>query len=147
MAYITRGMKHPNKKAQEFDKEKIFVEKAGIKINCYDAIQAAAEDTDIYETLEKYGSLKPIGEKANIVFADLEEQVQDLRTVYQKLEAGKQAWERLDAKTREEYNHTPELFANEALDRLNNKIIMLEKEKQIKEAEAKKIEEEKGGKK
>ena len=147
MAYITRGMKHPNKKAQEFDKEKIFVEKAGIKINCYDAIQEAAQDTDIYETLEKYGSLKPIGEKKEIVFAQIEEQVQDLRTVYQKMEAGKQAWERLDAKTREEYNHNPELFANEALDRLNNKIIMLDKEKQIKEAEAKKIEEEKGGKK
>ena len=25
MSYITRGMKHPLKKAQEFDKEKIFV--------------------------------------------------------------------------------------------------------------------------
>ena len=107
MKYITRGMKHPNKKAQEFDKEKIFVEKAGIKINCYDAIQEASQDTDIYETLEKYGSLKPIGEKANIVFADLEEQAQDLRTVYQKLEAGKKAWERLDAKTREEYGNNP----------------------------------------
>ena len=146
MSYITRGMKHPLKKAQEFDKEKIFVEKAGIKINCYDAIQEAAQDTDIYETLEKYGSLKPIGEKANIVFAKLEEQAQDLRTVYQKVEAGKKAWERLDAKTREEYGNNAELFANEALDRLNDKIIKLEKERQIKEAEAKKIEEQ-GGKK
>ena len=146
MAYITRGMKHPLKKAQEFDKEKIFVEKAGVKINCYDAIQEAAQDTDIYETLEKYGSLKPIGEKAEVVFSNLEEQVQDLRTMYQKLEAGKKAWERLDAKTREEYGQNPERFANEALDRLNDKIIKLEKEKQIKEAEAKKIEEQ-GGKK
>ena len=116
----------------------------------YQQYPEAAQDTDIYETLEKYGSLKPIGEKANIVFADLEEQAQDLRTVYQKLEAGKKAWERLDAKTREEYGHNPELFANEALDRLNDKIIKLEKEKEIKEAQAKKIEEkteEQGGKK
>ena len=141
MSYITRGMKHPLKKAQEFDKEKIFVEKAGIKINCYDAIQEAAQDTDIYETLEKYGSLKPIGEKANIVFAELEEQAQDLRTVYQKLEAGKKAWERLDAKTRAEYGNDPELFANEELDRLNDKIIKTEKEKEIKKEQETKKEE------
>lgn len=39
---------------QTFDKDKIFVEKAGKKINCYDAIQAANVDTDIYEVMKKY---------------------------------------------------------------------------------------------
>ena len=141
MEFITRGMKHPNKRAQEFDKQKIFVEKAGIKINCYDAIQEAAQDTDIYETLEKYGSLKPIGETKEVVFASLEEQATDLRTVYNKLEAGKKAWERLNAKTREEYGNDPELFANEALDRLNDKIIKTEKEKEIKKEQETKKEE------
>ena len=141
MEFITRGMKHPNKKTQEFDKEKIFVEKAGVKINCYDAIQEASQDTEIYETLEKYGSLKPIGETKDVVFASLEEQATDLRTVYKKLEAGKKAWERLDAKTRAEYGNDPELFANEALDRLNDKIIKTEKEKEIKKEQETKKEE------
>lgn len=45
---------------QKFDPEKIFVIKAGQKINVYDAIQEASVDTDIYKTLEKYGSLEPL---------------------------------------------------------------------------------------
>lgn len=46
------------KKAKEFNRENIFIEKAGVKYNVYDMIQEAREDTEIVPTLEKYGCLE-----------------------------------------------------------------------------------------
>lgn len=48
------------RKQQTFDPKKIFVEKCGQKINVYDSIQEASVDTDLYKTLEKYGSIEPL---------------------------------------------------------------------------------------
>lgn len=53
-------MKFPNRYSKpidvskSFDREKITVMKAGKEINCFDYIQAANVDCDIYETLRKY---------------------------------------------------------------------------------------------
>lgn len=55
---------------QEWNKEKIEITKAGVKFNVYDAIQAAAEDTDIYEVLEKYNCLTPITRSTEAVYGD-----------------------------------------------------------------------------
>lgn len=48
------------RKSKSFDPKKIFIKKAGKVINVYDSIQAANVDTDIYKTLEKYGSIEPM---------------------------------------------------------------------------------------
>lgn len=45
---------------QSFDRKNIFVEKMGKKVNCYDAIQEAREDTEIYSVLERYGCIDKI---------------------------------------------------------------------------------------
>ena len=43
--------------AQNYDRTKIEITKAGKTYNLYDSIQAQREDTEIYPTLEKYGNL------------------------------------------------------------------------------------------
>lgn len=47
-------------KAQYFDKDNIFIEQAGQKINMYDMIQANREDTEIYAIMDKYGTQQPL---------------------------------------------------------------------------------------
>ena len=140
MIYVKRGEKHPAKKAMFFDKEKITVVRQGQTINCYDAIQEANEDTDIYETFEKYGNVKACGERKESVFADLTKQP-ELREALDILDAGKKDWGRLDAKTKAEYNNSPELFAKDALDNVNNFIIAEEKRIKAEKELAEKIKE------
>lgn len=43
--------------AQDFDREKITMKRAFGEVNVYDFIQEGRADTEIYPTLEKYGSI------------------------------------------------------------------------------------------
>lgn len=43
--------------AQDFDREKITMKRAFGEINVYDFIQSGRDDTEVYPTLEKYGSI------------------------------------------------------------------------------------------
>lgn len=71
------------RKQQNFDKEKIFIEKCGKKINVYDMIQEAREDTEIYPTLEKYGCIDKMMLNHEDVYTDYTElqKMRDLRGI------------------------------------------------------------------
>lgn len=97
---------------QKFDPEKIFVIKAGQKINVYDAIQEASVDTDIYKTLEKYGSLEPLN-KPNL--QELQEEFAEfetLMTLQDKLKKADEMWNKLDAGVREQFQNDKMKFIN-----------------------------------
>lgn len=89
---------------QDFDIKNTFIEQAGEKINIYDKIQAATEDTDIYQTLEKYGSLKPIELNAEGVFAEFEKTMSK-RDVEEQQKAADNMWSKLPLKVREQFNN------------------------------------------
>lgn len=61
------------RKQQNFDAKKIFIEKAGKKINMYDFIQESREDTEIYPTLEKYGCIDKMMLNREDVYTDYTE--------------------------------------------------------------------------
>ena len=97
---------------QKFDPEKIFVIKAGQKINVYDAIQEASIDTDIYKTLEKYGSLDPLN-KPNL--QELQEEFTEFETLMSlqdKLKKADEMWNKLDAGVREQFQNDKMKFIN-----------------------------------
>jgi hypothetical protein len=59
--------------AQNFDKNKITLTKAGKTYNVYDKIQENREDTEIYPTLEKYGCIDRMMLNTQGVYADFQE--------------------------------------------------------------------------
>lgn len=100
------------RKCQEFDREKIFIKKAGKEINVYDMIQANSVDTDIYKTLEKYGSIESMYKYDKAVFGEFDK----LYSLTDILEIKKQAdnlWLQLPAGVREQFhNNVDELLKN-----------------------------------
>lgn len=95
-----------NKYAQNYDRKKIMITKAGKTYNLYDSIQAAREDTEIYPTLEKYGNLETMGDKKNtqMIYADISEAL-DLRGLYNQDLKLKEIFENLPAKERNQFGN------------------------------------------
>lgn len=91
--------------AQNFDKEKIFITKAGKTFNVYDSIQAANVDTDIYKTLEKYGSIEPMYRKNVEEIAQEFTEFLSLRDVQEKNIKAQNMWNNLSAGVREEFKN------------------------------------------
>lgn len=98
--------------AQSFDVTKNFYVKAGQKINIYDEIQEAAEDADIYKTLEKYGTLKPLETDREGIYAEFKKNM-DLRDLNEQAKAQEEQWRNLPLKVRE-------IFKNDKLNFLQN---------------------------
>lgn len=91
--------------AQNYDRTKIFVTKAGKRYNCYDAIQAANVDTDIYNTLEKYGSIEPMYRKNVEEIQQEFTEFMSLRDIQEQHIKANQMWENLSPGVREEFKN------------------------------------------
>ncbi len=92
------------RKAQFFDREKIFVVKKGQKINVYDAIQEANVDTDIYKTLEKYGSIESMKKLNEPLVIQEFEKLLSLTDIIEINQKADELWEQLPAGVREEFH-------------------------------------------
>lgn len=110
-----------NRTQQEFDITKQFFIKAGEKINIYDAIQAASEDTDIYKTLEKYGSLKPLELDKKAVYAEFEKTM-DQRDLHEQAIKAQNMWDKLPQKVREQFHNDKLEFMENGQKWLENEI-------------------------
>lgn len=103
------------------DKKNIFIEKAGKRYNIYDAVQEANVDTDIYKTMEKYGSLERMVINKKQVFADVSE-MKDMRSLYDQDKKSKEIWLNLPLEIRQQFNNDRFLFAKEGENWLKEKI-------------------------
>lgn len=109
---------------QSFDRKKIFVEKLGKKINCYDAIQEAREDTEIYPTLEKYGCIDKLIVDKPTLYNDVREiqELGNLREIKNMEIKAENAFYALPLEERKKYNNDykdfikngPNILAQEA---------------------------------
>jgi hypothetical protein len=121
------------RKEQNFDKKEISVKKAGKKINVYDMIQAGREDTEVYPTLEKYGSIEKMQLDTKGTYADLTE-IGNLRNVIERANKAEELWQGLPLQVRQQFNHNPSLFM-ESGEQWIKKMIDEETAKQAKIAE------------
>lgn len=113
MKFAKRGDR--NRQQQDFDKEKIFVERCGQKINCFDAIQAANVDTNIYDVMRKYHCQQDEavqlmqargGEQG--IYADvieLQRRIQDIGDVQQVMQRATMLFEQLPAEVKQKYGN------------------------------------------
>lgn len=113
---------------QKFDLKNTFWIKAGKKINVYDYIQTASEDTDIYKTLEKYGSLEKIELDHEGVYGEFKEM--DRMAFHEQLKKSEELWKSLPFEVRAEFNNDKLQFMENGEKWLKNKI----------QAETKKVE-------
>ena len=142
----TKFRKRGNRKrmAQSFDKEKITFKRAFGEVNVYDFIQEGREDTEIYPTLEKYGSLEPMKlkvEHAEEMYKDFT-QIQELggyRGVLDYQKKAKEMFYNLPSEIRKEFNNDINKFTKEGPEYLNKKIQEMKKlyEKTIETPETK----------
>lgn len=93
MKFGKRGDQTPKDYGQSFDLKNTFVIKAGKKINQYDEIQANSEDTDIYKTLEKYGSLEIITKTDEGMYGEFENI--DQLGLHERLKKADEMWQGL----------------------------------------------------
>lgn len=110
-----------NSKPQSFDRTKIFVEKQGKKINCYDAIQEAREDTEIYEVLNKYGSYPDKLLDAKGAYADFTT-FEGMRELKDQQMQAENMFYNLPIKIRQQFNNNIHTFIKEGKGWLENKI-------------------------
>lgn len=132
--------------AQKFDREKIFIEKCGKKINVYDAIQAANEDCEIYEVLEKYGCIDRIKRDDEAMYADVTQlqSLGDLRGVMEQKKMAEQMFYNLPLEVRREYDNDLNKFTTEAPKRMEAWQKAKKAEELRKTEELKKLEKMKG---
>ena len=113
---------------QNFDKDNITIKKAGKQINVYQMIQENREDTEIYPTLEKYGSIERLQLNAQGAYGDFT-QIKDLRTAIDQAEKANELWETLPLDTRREFQNNKKLFLENGEEYLK-KLATKEKEKE-----------------
>lgn len=101
---------------QHFDKETIVVEKCGKKINIYDMIQEAREDTEIYPTLEKYGCIDKMMLNREDVYADFTklQEMRDLRGIKDFDIQAKNMFYNLPLEVRKEFDNDINKFTRNA---------------------------------
>lgn len=122
---------------QSFDKEKIFVYKQGDKINCFDAIQAANVDTNIYDVMQKYHCqeneamelMKARGGEQGIYtdIVELQNQIKDIGDVQAVAQKAQELFAQLPAEIKNKYGNDLTAFFKE--------------QKKVKEAKEKAAEE------
>lgn len=102
------------------------LEKAGKKFKVRDWIQAGREDTEIYETLEKYGSIERMKVDIKPLYGDMTK-IKDLRNIHEMVKKSEELWESLPIEMRREFQHDKKIFMEQGEDWLKNKIKELEK--------------------
>lgn len=109
------------RKQQSFDKNNIKTRKAGVEYNNYDKIQEAREDTEIYETLEKYGCLDKIMLNKEGVYGDFTK-FKGLRELKEQQEMAENMFNRLPLEVRKEFQNDKSLFMRDGEKWIKNKI-------------------------
>lgn len=109
------------RKAQNFDKDNIEVIKCGQKINVYQAIQDAREDTELYPTLEKYGCIDKLPIDHAKVYGDLT-QIKDLKDIMQQQIDAENLWLSLPLDVRRQFNHSKAEFIEKGAEWLEKEI-------------------------
>lgn len=117
-----------SRKNQDFDKNNIFIEKNGKKINVYQMIQENREDTEIYKVLEKYGCIDKIKVDEKSIYADLTS-IKDLRGVVTQQKKADELWKSLPVEFRKEFANSKENFLENGEKYLKNILTKREEEK------------------
>lgn len=123
--YKKRGTRE--RMPQSFDKEKITWKRAEGEMNVYDFIQAGREDTEIYPTLEKYGSIdvmkinRGTAEELYQDFTDIQE-LGGYRGVLEYQQKAKEMFYRLPHDIRKEFDNDINKFTKKGKDYLDKKI-------------------------
>lgn len=107
--------------SESFDKEKIFITKAGKKMNVYDMIQEGREDTEIYPTLEKYGSIPEKMLDMNKTYADFTT-FGGLREIKDQQKQAEQMFYDLPHDVRKQFNNSINTFMKEGKQWVEKKI-------------------------
>lgn len=109
------------KKSQYFDKKSIYWIKNGEKVNVYDYIQEGREDTEIYPTLEKYGSIKRMEIDTPAVYNQFEK-VMNLRDCLEQQKEADKMWNNLPLEIRQTFNHDKYEFMNNGMQWLEKRM-------------------------
>ncbi|MDR1452412.1 MAG: hypothetical protein LBJ25_00345 [Candidatus Margulisbacteria bacterium] len=118
------------------------IKMAGQEIDVREWIQANNVDTDIYETLEKYGVIKTpkLGQEQYGEIA-----THDLRSAINLANSTKDLWENLPLDVRQEFNHNIDEFIEKGNKWAQNKMTQMKRETEQPKPEKpeKKVEEKK----
>lgn len=99
----------PLRIAKEFNKD-YTISRYGKDYNLYQMIQDAREDTEIYPTLYKYGSIKRMEVDYNDIYDDLSA-IGDLRNIQDLKIAADKAWAKVPTEVKNQFNNDKYLFA------------------------------------
>lgn len=108
-----RAIRETTRIKRDYDPKKIFIEKAGQKINLYDFVQESSKDLEIYEVLEKYGpkvGAQMLNTNNSAITGDLTGAPKDLREVYdmkQEADKAKEKISKIIEKAKKEKTETP----------------------------------------
>ena len=114
---------------QNWDREKITIKRNGKNINLYDMIQENKGDSDIYECLQKYGTLQPITLDYPGFYAEFEQTM----TIKDSLELQNKIQDLFDGLPKEErakFNNSVHQFKDQGLE-YYKKLIMEKKYAEI----------------
>lgn len=96
------------RKAQSFDPEHT-IDMAGKQVSVYDMIQKNREDTEIYPTLEKYGTIERMKLDAKKVYADFTA-FKDTRSMLDQQKMAEKMWWDLPFDVRKEFDNNMHTF-------------------------------------
>lgn len=105
--------------AQKFGNPKIT--RAGQELDVREWIDSGREDTELYETLEKYGCIDRMIVNKEQVFGDLT-QIKNLRDSIEQINKANKLWETLPLDFRKEFLNDKTEFMRNGLDYLEKKI-------------------------
>lgn len=106
-------------KPQEFGEPEIT--RAGQKLNVRDWIDSGREDTEIYQTLEKYGCIDRMIVNKEQIFGDLTE-IKNLRDSIEQIKEADNLWNKLPLDFRKVFLNDKKEFIRNGLEYLKKKI-------------------------
>lgn len=95
--------------------------RAGKEIHVREWIESGREDTELYPTLEKYGSIERIIVDREQIYGDLSK-IKDLRDSIEKMKEADNMWMNLPLELRKEFLNDKNEFMRNGLDYLKKKI-------------------------
>ena len=107
---------------QKYDRKKIFITQAGNTFNVYDRIQENSEDTDIYKTLEKYGTIESMKKYDHAAVQTEFTEYMSLMDLKEKQLKANNMWHALPAGVREIFKNDKYNFLQNGQEWLNKQI-------------------------
>lgn len=107
---------------QKYDRKKIFITQAGNTFNVYDRIQENAVDTDIYKTLEKYGTIENMKKYDHEAVQTEFDEYMSLMDLKEKQKKANNMWNALPAGVREVFKNDKYNFLQNGQEWLNKQI-------------------------